>query len=169
MVRNRKRVSLYPKRIAGISFSEDDYNRIQAICAEGGMAEAQVIRGAVAAGLVVFEGGLQSRIAQVSTELGLTETQTMRGAVEEGLDQFLVKQRSRNRVAMLQEFEQQLGSGNEELKTALRDYLQKETLFQETIDTDEDEQEEEDKEQQRKFDELRARQPQAKSVPPDSA
>ena len=54
MVKRRKRASLYPKRIAGISFSEDDYNRIQEICAEHNMAEAQVVRDVVATGLAVI-------------------------------------------------------------------------------------------------------------------
>ena len=162
MAGQRRRESLYPKRIAGISFSEDDYNRIQAVCGTQSLAEAQVIRGAVATGLVVYEGGLQNRIAQEAAKLGIPESRVVRGAIEEGLEEFLRLYRSQKRLAMLQELRDELGTGDEDLKLALRDYLHKhrklnelvgeEEFFQKTIEKEDEQQEEEDRERQQEVD-----------------
>ena len=158
MATRRKRESLYPKRIAGISFSEDDYNRIQAVCANYSLAEAQVIRGAVATGLAVYEGDLQDKIAQAANELRIAESRVARGAIEEGLEEFVRLYRSRKRYAVLQELREELGTGDEDLKLALRDYLHKhreledlideEEFFQKTIEKEDEQQEEEDRERQ---------------------
>lgn len=175
MVRKRKRESLYPKRIAGISFSEDDYNRIQEICAKHNMAEAQVVRGVVATGLAVYGGDLQNRVAQAAAEFGTTESAVIRGAIEEGLEEFLRMYRSHRRFRMLQELREELGTDDESLKMALQDYLRKnskleklideEEFFQKTINKEDEQQEEDDQERQQEVDEFLRRE--SKDNPPD--
>ena len=152
MVTKRKRVRLYPKRIAGISFREEDHSRIQAVCKNRGLSEAQVIRGAVAAGLSVYESGLQRSIAEAAAELGESESSVVRGAIEEGFDEFLRIRRSHQRITMLEKLRGELGEGEEDLKSALGGYLEKlireEKSYQKKIEMDDEQQEEEDRELQ---------------------
>ena len=175
MVKKRKRASLYPKRIAGISFSEDDYNRIQEICAEHNISEAQVVRDAVATGLTLHEGDLRNKVIHAMVTLGAPESTVIRGAIEEGLEEFSRMYRSHKRFRMLQELREELGTDDESLKMALQDYLQKnsrleklideEEFFQKTIDKEDEQQEEEDQERQQEVDECLGRE--TKDNPPD--
>ena len=132
------------------------------------MAEAQVIRGAVAKGLAVYEGNLQEKIEQAAAEHGIAESRVVRGAIEEGLEEFLRMYRSRKRFEMLRELREDLGTDDEDLDLALREYLDKhselkslideEEFFQKTIDREDEQQEEEDRERQREVDEFLRRQ-----------
>ena len=164
METKRRRESRYPRRIAGISFGEADYLRIQAICQEHSLPEAQVVRSSVAAGLCIFEAGLKDKIQQFATRHGLATHTVVRGSIEEGLDEFMRVYRSKRRMEQLQQLREELGEDDKDLDLALREYLRKhqeleglveeEQFFQKTIDREDELQEEEDRERQKEFDDF---------------
>ena len=91
----RQRESLYPKRIAGISFSEVVYDGVQDARARHDLSDAQLIRGTVAKGLGAYTGDLHTRIEQAAAELGTTDSEVVRGALEKGLEEFVFMERGR--------------------------------------------------------------------------
>lgn len=168
MERKRKRISLYPERIAGISFGAEDYRRIKEVCSQFDMSESEVVRGTVAKGLGAYETNVHARIEQVALEHGLSESAVVRGAINEGLDEYLRLLRSRKRLEQLRRIQEDLGEDDRDLDLALREYLQRhaevenlvkeEEFFQMTIERDDEQLEEEDRERQQEVGEFVKRQ-----------
>ena len=164
METRRRRESLYPRRIAGISFGEEDYQRIQETCKRYDMSEAQLVRGTVTKGLGAFEEGLHEKIQEFATEFGIPEHMVVSGAIKEGLDEYLRMSRSKRRLEQLRQFREELGEEDRDLDLALREYLKKhseledlleeEEFFQKTINREDEIQRDEDQERQADFDEF---------------
>ena len=169
METKRKRDKLYGKRIAGMSFSEEDYGRIQVVCEKRGMSEAQVVRGSVAFGLGVYEmDDIDRRIQKAAEELHLKAYLVVRGAIREGLEEYLRLSRSRRRLEALRQLRDELGEEDRDLDEALSEYLERHTdvlegmmeeeeFFQKTIDREDEQQDEEDRELQDDFDTVTGR------------
>ena len=165
METKRKRESLYPRRIAGISFGELDYQRIQTVCEHYGMSEAQAVRGSVSNGLVAYDPGIHERIRTAAEEFGVDDHVVVLGAIKEGLDEYRRQHRSRRRLEQLRRFRDELGDEDRILDEALREYLERhadvlerqmeeEEFFQKTIDREDEQQDEDDRELQADFDKV---------------
>lgn len=176
MERKRKRDGggPYPRRIAGISFGEEDYQRIQVVCRHYGLTEAQVVRGSVSYGLGAYDPSLHQDILDAAEEFSVDERLVVLGALKEGLPEYERQIRSRWRHEQLRKFREDLVKANRaedrDLDQALRDYLERhadrledlmeeEEFFQKTIDREDEQQDEEDRERQADFDKVVGKRP----------
>ena len=167
METKRKRESLYPRRIAGISFGEADYQRIQRVCQDHRLTEAQVIRTSVSNGLVAYDSKVHKPIRDAAKEFGIEEHLVVLGAINQGLREYVVTLRSEWRLEQLRQFREELVKENRaedrNLDDALREYLERhaetledlmeeEKFHQKTMDREDEHQAEEDRELQEDFD-----------------
>lgn len=145
----------HSERIAGMSFKEEDYDRIQEACKQHNLTQAEVVRGCVSIGLLAYEGRLGERIRRAASDGSVSAQTIVREAVDEGLTQYLIRCRcdevDREIVRVkddLQEKEAELNDQERALlfainrHTALKEEVEEEeiefSLMEELIGHDED-------------------------------
>ncbi len=81
----------YPKRIAGLAFSVDDYEAVRRIRASREVSEAQVVRECSSIGLAIYvDDELRSRIEDAAFRHGRRERDIVYSAMQQGLEEALV-------------------------------------------------------------------------------